>query len=75
MPSPNSPSRGQEGPADPPAPVPEEDPHETEPMRDPPVYPERDAVGVEEIHEASGNYGVESPDPSPDSIVSAGIEE
>ena len=74
MPNPKSPSPGQESPADPPPPVPEEDPHETEPMHDPPIYPERDAVGVAEIRAASGNYGVESPDPSPDAIVSAGIE-
>lgn len=74
MPNPKGPSPGEESPADPRTPVPEEDPHETEPMRDPPIYPERDSVGVEEIREASGNCGVESPDPSPDSIVSPGVE-
>jgi hypothetical protein len=72
--NPEDPSPGEKGPADPGTPIPE-DPHETEPMHDPPIYPERDVVGVEEIRAASGNYGVESADPSPDSIVSAAIEE
>ena len=47
-----------------------EDPREHEPMRDPPIYPEHDDVGVEEIRQARGDRGVEAPDPSPDSIVS-----
>jgi hypothetical protein len=49
-----------------------EDPREHEPMRDPPIYPEHDDVGVEEIRQAHRDRGVEAPDPSPDSIVSDG---
>jgi len=46
-----------------------EDPREHEPMRDPPIYPEHDDVGVEEIRQAGGNSGIEAPDPSPDAVV------
>ena len=46
-----------------------EDPREHEPMRDPPIYPDHDDVGVEEIRQARGIGGIESPDPSPDAVV------
>jgi hypothetical protein len=46
-----------------------EDPREHEPMRDPPIYPEHDDVGVEEVRQANDASGVEAPDPSPDDVV------
>ena len=46
-----------------------EDPREHEPVRDPPIYPDHDDVGVEEIRQAHETFGVESPDPSPDAVV------
>jgi len=47
-----------------------EDPREHEPMRDPPIYPERDDdVGVKEVRQANGASGVEAPDPLPDDAV------
>jgi hypothetical protein len=47
-----------------------EDPHEREPMRDPPIYPEHDN-GEGEVREAEG---IEAADPSPDSVVYDRVE-
>jgi hypothetical protein len=75
MPNPEGPSPSTPGPNDPDTPTPEQDPHEPEPMRDPPMYPERDFVGVEEICEPGGRSGgIEAPDPPPDATVGQGIE-
>jgi hypothetical protein len=49
----------------PPRPTPE-DPREHEPVRDPPIYPEHDDVGVEEVRQADHASGVETPDLSAD---------
>jgi hypothetical protein len=38
-------------------------------MRDAPVYPEHDDVGVEEVRQANDASGVEAPDPSSDDVV------
>jgi hypothetical protein len=56
------------GRSQPPAPRPgptPEDPREHEPMRDPPIDPEHDDVGVEELRQADDASGVAAPDPSP----------
>ena len=51
-----------------------EDPQQHEPTRDPPIYPEHDDVGVEEIRQAQAPPGIEAPDPSPDSVVNDGVD-
>jgi len=64
MTNPKEPGSDPSQPSPPQSPPTPEDPREHEPMRDPPIYPERDGEG--EIREAGG---VEAPDPSPDSVV------
>jgi hypothetical protein len=46
-----------------------EDPREQEPMRDPPIFPDHDDVGVEEIRQAGAKPGVDAPHPAPDAVV------
>ena len=51
-----------------------EDTQQHAPVRDPPIYPEHDDVGVEQIRQAQAHRGIEAPDPSPDSIVNDGVD-
>ena len=65
MTNPKEPGSDPSQPSPPQSPPTPEDPREHEPMRDPPIYPERDD-GEGEVREAGG---VEAPDPSPASVV------
>ena len=53
------------GPPTDPAPA---DPREPEPMRDPPIYPERDDGDIAEVREGTEG-AIEAPEPSPDAVV------
>jgi hypothetical protein len=60
-----NPETNPERPADPPTPPTPGDPHEQEPVRDPPTYPERD----DEEGEVRQGGGVKAPQSSPDAVV------
>jgi hypothetical protein len=69
MTSPYEPGPGHSQPSTPPTGPTPQDPQEREPMRDPPITPDHDDAGVEEIRQAGRKSGIEARDPAPDAVV------